>query len=92
MFILCILLMVASVLHAQKSKQPNIIFIIVDDQGYGDLGVFFQNERAKMKDRSLPYQLSPNIDRMAGEGAMLTQYYCAAPICAPSRASLLLGV
>lgn len=72
-----------------KAPPPNIIFIIVDDQGYGDLGAFFQNRRAK---EGKPYQLSPNLDRMAAAGAMLTQHYAAAPVCAPSRASLILGV
>ncbi|MBS1662188.1 MAG: sulfatase-like hydrolase/transferase [Bacteroidetes bacterium] len=73
-------------------KAPNIIYILADDQGYGDLGVFFQNQRAQSKDRSKPFELSPQIDRMAAEGTMLTHYYVAAPICAPSRASLMLGV
>jgi arylsulfatase A-like enzyme len=78
---------------AQKAKKaPNIIFVLADDQGYGDLGVFYQNQRAQLKDQSKPFELSPNIDKMAGEGMMLTQYYVAAPICAPSRASLMLGV
>ena len=79
---------------AQKKQQrpPNIIFILADDQGYGDLGAFFQNERARLKDPSKPFELSPHTDRMAAEGTMLTQYYVAAPICAPSRASLMLGV
>ncbi|HWB91197.1 MAG TPA: sulfatase-like hydrolase/transferase [Puia sp.] len=83
--------------RAQRSQRPskrapNILFILADDQGYGDLGVFYQNERARLKDASKPYELSPHIDRMAHEGTMLTQYYVAAPICAPSRASLMLGV
>lgn len=80
--------------HAQqaKSKAPNIIFILADDQGYGDIGAFFQNQRAKAKDAGKPVELSPRLDRLAGEGAMLTHYYVAAPICAPSRASLMLGV
>jgi len=84
------------VLHAgaqkAKPKSPNIIFILTDDQGYGDLGAFFQNQRAQLHDSSKPYELSPHLDKLAGEGAMLTHYYCAAPICAPSRASLMLGV
>lgn len=74
------------------TDKPNIIFILVDDQGYGDLGVFHQNKRAALNDPSKPFEVSPNLDRMAREGAMLTQHYCAAPVCAPSRASLLLGV
>lgn len=82
------------IVRSQKpaNDKPNIIFILVDDQGYGDLGVFYQNERAALKDPSKPFQVTPHLDLMAQEGAMLTQHYCAAPVCAPSRASLLLGV
>jgi arylsulfatase A-like enzyme len=69
---------------------PNIIFILTDDQGYGDLGSFFQNQRAK--DGNKPFERSPHLDKLAEEGVILSRYYCAAPICAPSRASLLLGV
>lgn len=72
--------------------KPNIIFILMDDLGYGDLGAFFQNERKRRNDRSEPWLLTPQLDQMAAEGAMLPQQYCAAPVCAPSRASLLLGV
>lgn len=75
----------------QKAKRPNIIFILTDDLGYGDVGVFFQNQRAKQNDRSAPFTLTPSLDRMASNGAILTQSYCAAPVCAPSRASILLG-
>jgi arylsulfatase A-like enzyme len=85
--------------HAQKKqkensirKQPNIIFILADDMGYGDVGVFFQNQRRKSNDRSKPYEIMPNLDKMAASGAMFTQQYCNAPVCAPSRASLLTGV
>lgn len=77
--------------HAQQ-KKPNIIFILTDDQGYGDLGAFFQNERAKSGDRSKPVELTPNLDQLAASGAMLMQDYSSAPVCAPSRASLMLGV
>lgn len=79
---------------ADKPKgqdKPNIIFVLVDDMGYGDLGVLFQDQRAKKNDRSEPWQYTPNLDRMASEGALFTQQYCAAPVCAPSRASLLSG-
>lgn len=70
-------------------RPPNIIFILTDDQGYGDVGVFFQKQR--MKDGK-PYLRSPYLDQMATSGAMLTEHYSAAPVCAPSRASLLSGV
>jgi arylsulfatase A-like enzyme len=77
-------------LYAQK--KPNIIFILTDDMGYGDLGVFVQNQRKNSGDRSKPYELTPNLDIMAAKGARFTQQYANAPVCAPSRASLLTGV
>lgn len=81
-------------LNAQVSgapAQPNIIFILVDDMGWGDVGVFWQNQRKEKNDRSEPWQFTPALDAMAAGGAMLTSHYCSAPVCAPSRASLLLG-
>ncbi|MDH4092793.1 MAG: sulfatase-like hydrolase/transferase [Cyclobacteriaceae bacterium] len=77
----------------QKSeKPPNIIFILTDDLGYGDVGAFYQNQRRKENKRNEPSHFTPNIDLLAASGARLTQQYCNAPVCAPSRASLLLGV
>ncbi len=76
---------------AQKTtQQPNIIFILTDDLGYGDLGVFYQNLRKQEGKKRVEY--TPNLDKMADQGARLTQYYCAAPVCAPSRASILSGL
>ncbi|MEC5164492.1 arylsulfatase A-like enzyme [Flavobacterium sp. PL11] len=75
-----------------QNKRPNIIYILVDDMGYGDVGVFFQNQRMKSDDRSKPYQITPYLDQMAATGAIFTQQYCNAPVCAPSRSSLLTGV
>lgn len=74
-----------------QNKRPNIIYILVDDMGYGDVGVFFQNQRMKSNDRSKPYQITPYLDQMAADGAIFTQQYCNAPVCAPSRGSLLTG-
>ncbi|PWJ55933.1 arylsulfatase A-like enzyme [Dyadobacter jejuensis] len=76
----------------KKTKKPNIIFVLVDDMGWGDVGAFWQNQRLKNNDRSEPWQFTPSLDAMAHQGAMLTNHYCAAPVCAPSRASILLGV
>ncbi|CAM3544572.1 sulfatase-like hydrolase/transferase [Zobellia roscoffensis] len=73
-------------------EKPNIIYILTDDLGYGDIGAFFQNQRKENNDRSEPYTLTPHLDKMASEGAMLTHHYTAAPVCAPSRSSVLLGV
>src|SRR5699024_3070157 len=75
--------------QAQEKEQPNIIFILVDDQGYGDIGVFHQNERGE---KGLPYQRTPHLDRMAEEGGRFTHQYASSPVCAPSRASILTGM
>jgi arylsulfatase A-like enzyme len=77
---------------AHGAERPNIIFILSDDLGYGDVGCFFQNQRQTANDRSLPCEFTPQLDRMAAEGLQLRDHYCSAPVCAPSRASLLLGV
>ena len=78
--------------NAQAETKPNIIFILCDDLGYGDVGVFYQNQRAALKDRSVPFFSTPHIDMLARDGVKLTQHYSAAPVCAPSRASLLSGL
>jgi len=72
--------------------QPNILFILTDDLGYGDVGVFFQNMRQAEGKGMLPAHFTPHIDKIAVEGTQLRRYYCAAPVCAPSRATILLGV
>lgn len=79
---------------AQKSEisKPNIIFILVDDMGYGDLGVLFQNQLAKDNNRSQPWSFTPNLDIFAKQGVQLLDQYCAAPVSASSRGSLLTGL
>jgi len=77
---------------ADATAKPNIIFILCDDLGYGDLGVFYQNKRAAMKDRGTPFFTTPHIDTLARDGVIMTQHYCGAPVCAPSRASFLTGL
>src|SRR5699024_3632142 len=74
----------------QNDTTPNILFVLTDDQGWGDLGVFFQNERRENGEQ--PWMKTPHLDQMADAGIMLTNHYCNAPVCAPSRASFLLGV
>ena len=72
---------------ASKAARPNIIFILADDLGYGDVGVLWQNSiRGKKK------FATPNFDRMAAEGLILNQHYTSAPVCAPARGTLLSGV
>lgn len=79
--------------HAiEPSSRPNIIFILVDDMGWGDLGAFYQNSRNFSTHRNQPELLTPKLDTLASAGMQLRRHYCSAPVCAPSRASLLLGV
>ena len=70
-------------------QSPNIIYILTDDLGYGDIGVIFQNQRAQ---EGKPYHKTPHLDQLADEGMLLSRHYVGAPVCAPSRASLLQGV
>lgn len=65
---------------AQAAGQPNVILILADDLGYGDLGCYGH-----------PKFETPNLDRMAAEGAKLTRFNTPMPFCAPTRASLLTG-
>lgn len=78
--------------QAPAPKRPNIIFILTDDLGYGDVGVFFQNSLRLKGDRSQPWHSTPNLDAMAAQGLQMPQHYCSSPVCAPSRSSFLLGV
>lgn len=64
----------------KMKQQPNIIFIMCDDMGYGDLGCYGQ-----------PYIHTPNIDRMAAEGMRFTQAYAGSPVSAPSRSTFMTG-
>ena len=79
-------------LPLSAAPKPNIIFILTDDLGWGDYGMFFQNLRKEKGDRSEPWHMTPQLDKMAAEGIQFPHHYCPAPVCAPSRASLMLGV
>ena len=63
-----------------RAQQPNVVFILADDLGYGDVGVFGQT---KIR--------TPNIDLLAREGTVLTNFYAGAPVCSPSRGVLITG-
>lgn len=65
---------------SRKAPRPNVVFIMADDLGYGDIGVYGQQ-----------WIKTPNIDRLAAEGMRFTQFYAGAPVCAPSRAVLMTG-
>jgi arylsulfatase A-like enzyme len=73
-------IMMISALSLQAQKKPNIVFILADDLGYGDLGVYGQT---KIK--------TPNIDRLAKKGMRFTRFYAGTSVCAPSRSTLLTG-
>ncbi len=64
-----------------KSSKPNIIYILADDLGYGDLGCYGQ-QRIQ----------TPNLNRMAAEGIRFTKHYAGSTVCAPSRCALMTGL
>ncbi len=66
---------------AKSVARPNLIFILADDLGYGDLGCYGQQTIK-----------NPNLDRMAAEGMRFTQFYAGCTVCAPSRSVLMTGL
>jgi arylsulfatase A-like enzyme len=66
--------------HAAEKTKPNVVYIMADDLGYGDLSCYGQ----------LKFE-TPNIDRLATEGIRFTQHYSGSTVCAPSRCSLMTG-
>ncbi len=72
--------------HPVPTSKPNIIFVMADDMGYGDLGCYRSAETG-------PELIhTPNIDRLAEEGMKFTQFYAGSTVCAPSRATLMTGL
>jgi arylsulfatase A-like enzyme len=65
---------------AHAADRPNLIWLMADDLGYGDLGSYGQR-----------VILTPHLDRMAREGLRFTQFYAGATVCAPSRSVLMTG-
>lgn len=70
----------ASKAESERHK-PNIIFILADDLGYGDLGCYGQKQIK-----------TPNLDKMASEGVRFTDFYAGSTVCAPSRCVLMTGL
>jgi arylsulfatase A len=79
-WILGVLLLCAGGALCAGEPRPNVIVILTDDQGWGDLGV-----------QGHPYIQSPHIDQLAHDGLRFTQGYAGAAVCSPSRAALLTG-
>src|SRR5690606_13049612 len=76
-----LLLFVPAAVAAPKVEKPNIVFILADDLGYGDLGCYGQKEIR-----------TPHLDQMAAEGMRFTRFYAGSTVCAPSRSVLMTGL
>ena len=70
----------ASAAHGQNRKKPNIVVIVTDDHGIGDVGCYGH-----------PEVRTPNLDRLAASGVRFTQWYANAPVCSASRAAIMTG-
>src|ERR1700722_8364483 len=75
-----LLFLLLTAFAVRAAKTPNIVIILADDLGYGDLSCYGH-----------PSISTPNLDRMAAEGMRFTDFYVAAPVCTPSRAGLMTG-
>jgi len=76
-----VVFMAASVIGAVASEKPNVIYILADDLGYGEVGY---NGQEKIK--------TPELDALAARGMKFTDHYCGSSVCAPSRGSLMTGL
>ena len=81
LYIILWLALVSVCLEATAQPKPNILIILADDLGYGDLGVYNSNSL-------IP---TPNLNRLASEGIRLTDAYCPVTVCSPTRYSLMTG-
>lgn len=79
-FFLCSIACLGLQTQANSAQPPNVVIILADDLGFGDLGCYGH-----------PKFKTPRIDQMAAEGARMTQFNCPAPFCAPTRSSLMTG-
>src|SRR5437870_1007096 len=80
LLVLSVGLIAASTALAAGSVRPNIIFLLADDLGPGDIGCYGGQ-----------FVPTPNIDRLAAEGIRFEQFYVASPVCSPSRCALITG-
>ena len=80
-FLLACLSIAATGARSEATSQPNIIYILLDDAGYGDLSCYGQTKF-----------LTPNIDRLASEGMKFTNHYSGSTVCAPTRSVIMSGL
>jgi arylsulfatase A-like enzyme len=64
-----------------ETSKPNIVYVLADDLGYGDLSIYGQEKFS-----------TPNIDKLAEQGLLFTQHYSGSTVCAPSRSALMTGM
>lgn len=76
-----ILLVLTGCIKEKEKRLPNIVYIMADDLGYGDLSIYGQEKFS-----------TPNLDKLAREGMLFTQHYAGTTVCAPSRSSLMTGL
>ena len=76
----CLTLLIQFNVIAETEKSPNIVLILADDLGFGDLHCY-GNE----------YEVTPNIDALANDGLQFSNFYANSPVCSPTRAALLSG-
>lgn len=74
-------LSMATLLLGAQGEKPNLVYLLLDDAGYGDLSCYGQQKFA-----------TPNMDRLAAEGLRFTQHYSGSTVCAPTRCCLMTGV
>ena len=74
-------LSMATLLLGAEGEKPNLVYLLLDDAGYGDLSCYGQQKFA-----------TPNMDRLAAEGLRFTQHYSGSTVCAPTRCCLMTGV
>ena len=80
LFLLLLVLGVAARVAAQTAPPPNVVLIITDDMGHGDLGVTGATDIR-----------TPNLDALARGGIRFTEFYANGPLCTPTRAALISG-
>ena len=78
--LICLLALLCSTSLQAQPEQPNIIFIMTDDVGYGDLGIY-----------GAPDVRTPVLDQLARDGVYFTDFYANGPVCSPTRAGLMTG-